>query len=434
MAETDVVMVVASDIAGQLRGKGVPRAALEARRGVGWTPTNALITSFGPIAPSPFGALGDLLIRPDLSTLVDLGRPDLGIAERFVLGDVLELDGSPWECCPRGRLRAALDRLAERHGLALLVSFEHEFHHDGGEPQPGLGYALRAFRRLGPFPDRLMAALAAAGLEPDTFMPEYGPGQCEVTVGPRPALRAADEAAILREIVRAVARGLGARASFAPILDPSGVGNGVHIHFSLRRLDGAPASHDGARPHGLSAQAAAFLGGAARRMPEYLALTAPAVCSSYRLTPHRWSAAFNNLGLQDREAGLRICPVLGEPERMAEGFHFEFRGGDGAASPHLALAALVEAGMDGLDAGLDAPAVTREDLAEAPPERLAELGVEPLPNSLAAALDRLEASGWARAALGPVLLDVYLRHKRAEVEIMEGLSPEEVCARYARAY
>ena len=166
-------------------------------------------------------------------------------------------------------------------------------------------------------------------------------------------------------------------------------------------------------------------------MPEYIALTAPAVCSYYRLTPHRWSAAFNNLGAQDREAGLRICPVFGGD---AEGFHFEFRGGDGAASPHLALAALVQAGLDGLDAGLPAPAVTEEDLADAPPERLAELGVEALPKSLPAALDRLEASDWARASLGPTLLDVYLRHKRAEVEIMDGLSPEEVCARYARAH
>lgn len=431
MADTDVVMIVASDIAGQLRGKGVPRGALERRGGVGWTPTNALITSFGPIAPSPFGALGDLVIRPDLSTLVEIDRPEHGLRERFVLGDVQELDGTPWSCCPRSRLRAALDRLAERHGLALLAAFEHEFHHDGGEPQPGLGYALRAFRRLGPFPDRLLAALAEAGLEPDTFMPEYGPGQCEVTVGPKPALRAADEAATLREIVRAVARGCGARASFAPILDPAGVGNGVHIHFSLRTIEGEPASHDPDHPNGLSAQAAAFLGGAARRMPEYVALTAPAVCSYYRLTPHRWSAAFNNLGLRDREAGLRICPVFGDE---AEGFHFEFRGGDGAASPHLALAALVEAGLDGLDRGLPAPAVTGEDLADASPERLAELGVEALPKSLPAALDRLEASGWARAAFGPTLLDVYLRHKRAEAEIMDGLPPEEVCARYARAY
>lgn len=436
MADTDVVMIVASDIAGQLRGKGAPRAQLEKRReyGVAWTPTNVLITSFGPIAPSPFGALGDLYIRPDRSTFVDLDRPEFGLKERFVIGDILRLDGEPWECCVRGRLRAALDRLRERHGLSLLASFEHEFHYSGAEAQPGLGYALRAFRRLGEFPDRLTAVLQAAGLELDTFMPEYGPGQCEMTIGPKPALRAADEAAILRELVRAAARGLGARASFAPILDPAGVGNGVHIHFSLYDAEGRAVSHDSGRPHGLSREAAAFLGGAARRMSEYIALTAPGVCSYYRLTPHRWSAAFNNLGAQDREAGLRICPVFGTAERMAERFHFEFRGGDAAASPYLALAALVEAGLEGLDDDLPAPTVTTEDLADASPERLAELGVEPLPKSLGDALERLAASGWARRAFGETFIDVYLRHKRAEIEIMQDLTPEEICARYARAY
>jgi len=117
------------------------------------------------------------------------------------------LDGSPWECCLRGQLAAAVARLEERHGLTVRASFEHEFHYSGTEAQAGMGYALRAFRRLGHFPNRVMAVLDAAGLVVDTFMPEYGPGQCEVTVEPKPPLRAADEAVILRELVRATARG-----------------------------------------------------------------------------------------------------------------------------------------------------------------------------------------------------------------------------------
>ena len=67
--DTDLIMVCTSDVAGQLRGKAIPRKRVEARReiGVGWTPTNVLITSFGPIAPSPWGALGDLYIQPQPS-------------------------------------------------------------------------------------------------------------------------------------------------------------------------------------------------------------------------------------------------------------------------------------------------------------------------------------------------------------------------------
>ncbi len=437
--DTDLIMVCTSDIAGQLRGKAMPRRSVEARRGigVGWTPTNTMITSFGPIAPTPWGPLGDLMLVPDFSTRVDLALPEWGLDESFVLGDVLTLEGDPWDCCLRGQLARALDRLERDHGLTLVASFEHEFHYSGGEPQPGLGYALRAFRRLGAFPNRLMAVLDRAGLALDTFMPEYGPGQCEVTIDPKPALRAADEALILRELTRATARGLGARASFAPIMDPDGVGNGVHLHFSFRDREGRPVSWNPAREHGVSAPAGAFLAGVLKQLPAMLALTAPGVPSYLRLTPNRWSAAFNNLGLQDREASLRICPVFGtelDDETRAARFNFEYRAADAAASPYLLLAAVVNAGLSGLDAGLATPSVTRQNLAELDAAALAALGCERLPTSLAEALDRLQASDWAREAFGPVLIDAYLRHKRNEIEIMDGLSPKEICARYALAY
>ena len=436
-ADTDLIMVCTCDIAGQMRGKAIPRRAVEARReiGVGWTPTNVLITSFGPIAPSPWGALGDLMLRPDYTTLVDLKHADLGIDESFVIGDIVTLDENPWDCCLRGQLARALQQLEQRHGLKVIASFEHEFHYSGTEAQPGLGYALRALRRMGAFPNRLMAVLDQAGLGIDTFMPEYGPGQCEATIEPTPALRAADEAVILRELTRAVARSLDARASFAPMLDPAGVGNGVHVHFSLRDLDGQPVCHDAAQPEGISQRAGAFVAGIQRHMPDFIALTASSVPSYLRLTPHRWSAAFNNLGLQDREAGLRICPVFGKgPEERARKLHFEYRAADAAASPYLLLAALIHAGIDGLDQGLQTPPVTEADLTTASAEELSALGCERLSTSLPDALDRLKASSWARDSFGDVLLDAFERHKRAEIEAMDGLSPEEICQRYAAAY
>lgn len=437
-AETDLIMVCTSDIAGQVRGKAVPRKTLDSRRvtGVGWTPTNVFITAFGPIAPSPWGALGDLSIRPDWSTQVDLDLPEFGVDESFVLGTVTDPNGAPWDCCLRSQLAAAAERLRARHGLTLLASFEHEFHYFGADAQPGLGYALRAFRRVGPFANRLMAVLDAAGLDIDTFMPEYGPGQYEVTIAPKPAVRAADEAVILRELVRATARGLGSRPSFAPILDPAGVGNGVHVHFSLLDESGAPVCRHPTLPETISHTAGAFLAGVLKRMPEYLAMTAASVASYYRLTPRRWSAAFNNLGRQDREAGVRLCPVF-DPKDSADAarqFHFEYRAADGAASPYLLLAALLNAGLSGLDEGLPTPPVTNFDLAEAEDSILARLGVERLDQSLDAALNRLADSAWARDVFGPVLIDAVVRHKRAEIAVMRNLTRKEICSRYAAAY
>ncbi len=368
--------------------------------------------------------------------MVDLDLPDYGINESFCIGDVHKLDGEAWECCLRGQLRSAVQRLEERHGLTVTAAFEHEFHYSGAEEQPGLGYALRALRRMGGFPDRLMEVLERAGLTPDTFMPEYGPGQAEVTIAPAGALRAADEAVILREVTRAVARGLDARASFAPMVDPAGVGNGVHVHFSLHDLEGNTVNHDPGGPQGVSDTAGAFVAGILKHMPALVAMTASSVPSYLRLTPHRWSAAFNNFGLQDREAGVRICPVFSErPDRDAPGkLHFEYRAADGAASPYLMLAALINAGLDGLDEKMPVPTVTQSDLTTWDDAALAENNIVRLPNRLSAALDYLQESQWAKAAFGDTLVDAFLRHKRCEVEIMDGLTEEEICNRYVAAY
>ena len=436
--DTDLIMICTHDIAGQLRGKAVPRRNLQSRAeaGIGWTPTNVFITSFGPIAPSPWGALGDLYIKPDFSAQVDVNLPDQNIKEAFILGNIKTLDGKAWECCLRSQLASALSRLQERHGLQLRASFEHEFHYSNTEAQPGLGYAYRAHRRLGAFPDRLMQVLETAGLTLDTFMPEYGPGQCEVTIGHQPALRAADEAVILQELVRATARSFEGRASFSPIVDPEGVGNGLHLHFSLQDGSGEPVGYDVDNPHNVSDVAGAFVAGILKHMPDFLALTASSVASYLRLTPHRWSAAFNNFGAQDREAAVRVCPVFQaeNEEQSASMFNFEYRAADASASPYLILAAIVNAGLAGLDEGLKTPEITHEDLSELDDKELAGRGMVRLPQSLDDALTNLTGSDWAKASFGEVLVDAFNRHKRTEIDHMFGMSDEEVCEQYYKAY
>lgn len=438
MNDTDLIMVCTSDLAGQLRGKAIPKKALERRReiGVGWTPTNIFITSFGPIAPSPWGALGDLYIQPDFSTQVALNLPDFGVCESFVLGDIKKLNGERWECCLRSQLASAIALLQKQHGLTLQASFEHEFYYYGCEPQPGLGYTLRAFRRLGEFPNRLMKILDLAGFSIDTFMPEYGPSQYEVTVCHKPALRAADEAVILRELVRATARGLDTRVSFAPTLDPNSVGNGVHVHFSLFDSEGEEICYSVREAHGVSRIAGAFVAGILRHMPEFLAMTAPTVCSYMRLIPKRWSAAYNNLGDQDREAAVRICPVFNphNEEKLAQDFHFEFRAADAAASPYLVLAALINAGISGINDNLSTPIVTSEDLTKLDAAELAKLNCERLPQSLSEALSRLSHSKWGKSFFGDKLIQAVNIHKRAEIEFMSGLSDKEICELYSQAF
>jgi glutamine synthetase len=420
MKTDPLVFAGACDWAGIVRGKAFPDADTEVRlkKGVGLTHSNIMMSCFGPIYTTPFGTTGDLIIRPDPQMRVEVPFDD-GTAERFYLGDIVNTDGSPWEFCPRTFLARALAALAT-FGLRLVASFEQEFVLTGVEGRPGATYALDSFRRQGSFGETLMAALKTAGFKPDSFLPEYGPRQYEVTVAAEEGLRAADAAVVLRELARAVAWRTGQRAIFAPMQAPDGIGNGTHIHMSL--WDGeTPVTYGAGAAHGISKRVAPFFAGVLAHLPAICAFSAPSVASYYRLTPNRWAPVHADLGTQDRGAALRVAPVFQtSPEAPARQFNVEFRVADGSNCPYLALGAIVWAGVDGLKNGLALPAAG----AEAPL----------LPRSLEAALAALEADE-ATASWWPIeARSAYLAFKRAEITALEGASPEEICARYAAVY
>ena len=436
MKPVEIIMVCTSDIAGQVRGKGFPASEIERRRevGVGWTPTNIMIGNRGVIGPTPWGAFGDLFLRPDWSTRVRLDYEDGGAIESFVLADVMELDRTPWACCPRDFLKRGLAALEEA-GFRLRAAFEHEFTYQGVEEHPNSAYGLEAFRRQGTFAGTVASALHEAGITVETFMPEFGPQQYELAVAHRPALRAADEAIILRQLVRGTAERLGGSASFTPLLRPDAVGNGLHIHFSLTDLDDQPANHDPDRPHGIAARAGAFVEGIRRRMPALCALSAAGTVSYLRLVPHRWSAAYNNLGIQDREAGIRLCPVFGQGDKArARELHFEYRAADAVASPYLLLGGLVWAGLAGLRDELEPAEPTTVDPTTLSDEELARHDAKPLPNKLTLALDALEADPVLTEALGPTLTKAYLDHKRFEADKLQTQGAEAQCRQYREVY
>ncbi len=437
MNREELIMFGTCDIGAQVRGKGFPAKDLKAKlaSGIGWTPTNLMITAFGPIADSPWGALDDLILMadPQTKTRVDFG--DGSPPEHFYLGDILTLDGGPWDCCSRGFLKAALAELAG-HGLTLLSAFEHELYYAGAQERIGWGYNLDAIRRQGKFAEAFLFALDAAGVEPESFLPEYGPRQYEVTYRPAVGVESADRAVILRQMARAAATRLGEAVSFAPMVRPDGgVGNGVHVHMSLCDLDGRPVSYDPKSPTGLSETAGRFVAGMLRHLPALCAISAPSVVSYQRLVPNKWSAAYTNMGLRDREAALRICPLSEVGGRDAAGqFNFEYRAADGAANPYLLLGALVRAGIEGLRANLPTPDDNRGVPGELDDAAWAARGIRRLPQSLDQALRDLEHDEAARAWFPEALLDAYLRYKRSEIEQMQGLTLEELCAKYGEAY
>lgn len=432
---TPLIFAATCDLAGKVRGKAFPAADLEKRlaRGVGWTPTNVQITCFDVIAETPFGALGDLLLVPDRAANAPAQFGDR--SERFMLGDILTLEGAPWELCSRSLLKAALARLHRAAGVRLVAAFEHEFQFLGGDGAVGESYARGGFEARRAFCETLTAQIEAAGLRPDTIMKEYGVDQYEVTIGPEEGVRAADAAVMVRELARSTARSLGERVTFTPIRDPASVGNGVHIHMSFIDDQGAPATHDPAGPCGMSALTASFAAGVLRHLDAILALTAPSAISCLRLTPHRWSAAYNNLGFRDREASLRVCPTTArDPDAVARQFNIEYRAADAAASPYLALAAIVHAGTQGVEEALAAPTPTEEDLSLLSPEALAARGLVRLPESLQAALDRMAEDARVAAWFPPIFAPTYRAHKTAELAHVSQMDVPARCRAYEAVY
>lgn len=437
MRREHLVMFCYCDIAGQVRGKGFPASDLVKRlhTGVGWTPNNIMLTAFGPIADGPWGPFGDLLLIPDPATQVDVSLGDEHPREHFFLSDVTETDGRPWDCCPRSFLKNALAALQQQAGLNLLSAFEQEFYYEGAEERLGSAYSLDALRRQSIFGETFVGALQSAGVAPESFLPEYGPRQYEVTYAPAVGVAAADRALIVRELARASARALRQRISFSPAATPDVVGNGVHIHISLLDRSGRPVMYDPAAPHGLSETGRHFVAGILHHAAALCALTAPAVISYLRLVPHRWSAAWSNAGFRDREACVRICPVTEtDGMRIAQQFNIEFRAADAAANPYLALGALVHAGLDGIVQKLPLPGITTTDPELLDEQQRERQGIRRLPQSLEAALDALAADQALSAAFPPALIAAYLSHKRYELGLMAGLDRDERCRRYREAY
>lgn len=409
-APPDLVFLATSDLVGITRGRSVPSGSEEdvLRTGTGWVPADLAVSALGSITDdNPFDATGDLRLSPDPATRTDLPGDEHAPAVRIYVADQVGLDGRPWECCPRQALRSALDDLRAATGLEVVASFEHEFTL-GGLPESA-PFSFARLRSAEPFGSELVRLLDDCGLEPENWLPEYGPDQFEITVRPSGGLVAADRAVLLREIVRDLARRHGLAASFAPMTDPARPGNGVHVHLSLRDAAGRPALFDSARPGRLSEVGARFSAGVLTHAAAVTAWTAPSPVSFDRLRPHHWSAAGAYLGERDREALLRICPTSTSGDEAAQ-FNLEYRAADATANPWLTLAAIVRAGLHGVHEEYEPARVwtVAPDPAEVPA----------LPADTGKALDALEADEVARSWFADDLLATHLSVRRADLRLL----------------
>jgi glutamine synthetase len=393
-AGIELVRVLWSDLHGVARGKDVLPGAFAkvAEQGIRFARAS-LLTDLGanPVEgpESTGGGWPDAVARPDLSTAIraddvlvcvaDVEDPDL--SARSVLRAQLEqIDGTPivgpeleFSLLRPDPWRLYIDR--DTAGYVVGVA---------NDPEGMLPLLLRALAPLG----------AYAGNQ------EFGGGQFEINLDHRPALAAADNAFLMKYLVKEISASRGLRATFMGRPFDGEAGNGLHVHLSLRDDNGVNLFDDPSAPHGLSARALSFVAGVLEHAPALSAILNPTV-NAYKRLGFGLAPISAYWGLDNRAAYIRIPPGRGDSARI------EVRIGDGAANPYLALAAVLAAGADGIDRALTPPApVTTDDPAGGPP----------LPVSLGAALDALEQDKILADRLGNGFVDGFTRLKRQELD------------------
>jgi glutamine synthetase len=296
------------------------------------------------------------------------------------------------------------------------------FGSDGDRPLANLAYRNRSQQgyfpaapldTLGDLCGRMTLTLERMGVTVEVHHHEVGgPGQAEIDLRFVPLLRMADAMQLYKYVVRNVARQAGKTATFMPKPIFAENGSGMHTHMSLWR-DGDTLMFDEAGYGLLSETGRHYVGGLLAHAPALLAFCAPTTNSYKRLVPGYEAPVSLLYSQRNRSAAVRIPVYFTSPRAK----RVEFRSPDPTANPYLAFAALLMAGLDGIQRRIEPPDPVDENLYELSAEQQA--GIAQLPTSLDRVLDELEADHdflLAGDVFTPDLLEAYVDHKRAEVD------------------
>ena len=430
------ITIVWADNNGIPRSRTVPIAGLAdaAERGVGMSPLFAVFDSRDGISFAHSGlsdASGDIRLLPVIEQLTPLaGQPGFAWAPGRQLGP----NGEPYPYDQRSRLEAQVARAAAA-GLSLRAGFELEFFvsRAGDEPVPaqrGPAYGPFALLQVDEFAAAVLRDLAGNGVPVGQFHAEYGLSQLEVSLGPADPVTAADRQLLARQSIHAAARAHGLRVSFAPVVTLVGAGNGLHLHVSVSRGgDNLLADHGQGLPEGDGAR---FIGGLLRDLPAIAAVASPSVPSLMRRRPGHFAGAYQFWGVENREAPLRYVPS--SPFIGTDRANVELKASDASGNPYLALAAVLAAGLAGIEDNAPLPPPVRQDPGTWSDAQRAERGIVPLPATPQEQERALLASERIGEALGQPLLGAFTAVRRADAAWAADRSAEETIAAHRWRY
>lgn len=419
MDSKSFVAVCFSDLAGQVRGHGVPRATIEDlyKCGLPWPADLAALTVFGEAVDTPWDSNGGLRLLPDAKAEVTIDFGDEAQSESFVLGSIQTSDQKNWGGCTRSFLHTALDALKAEFNLDISCNYEHQFSLQGNGRAAAPAMSLSALRRERQFASTLATVLENAGITLVRFGASVGEQQFTATTQAKIGVSAADSAIIFRQLVHATAEELGQRCSFAPRSSENSNQNGIVLGIDLFD-NGDKVTYDAASPNGISASLGSFIAGVQRHLPALSALTrgaimlAPIGDSDSGINPH---------GEQKSLSG--DVPIMINPALRTAGtrdYSFAFTVADAAACPYLQLGAVMCAGLQGLRESLPTPKFLTNGSGNSS-------GAQgDVPSDLPGALAALAKDEVFRNAFPEGLLDTYAKVKQAELATASRLSPAEL--------
>ena len=405
-----------TDVTGSVKSLDMPVSRLEDILNHGIWFDGSSVEGFARIQES------DMRLTPDAETYAVLPWSPEGKRRARIFCNIFQPDGSPFDGDPRATLRKMLDKIAKR-GWTYMVGPEPEFFlfkrngQTSIHPVPhdvGGYFDFSANDEAVRVRTELMAALAGMGLQIEMGHHEVALGQHEIDFEYDDALRTADNVLTLKYTVKAIAAQNDLVASFMPKPIFGINGSGMHCHQSLFDANGRNLFYDEDDPYKLSKTAYGFIAGQLTHARAMSAIVAPTVNSYKRLVPGYEAPVYVGWAQINRSALIRIPRYTMGREKSVRA---ELRCPDPSANPYLALAAMLAAGLDGIDCGLNAPAPLNDiNVYHLTAEERAEKDIAELPGSLAEALHLLEEDAVLQDALGESTYESFRRAKWAEVE------------------
>jgi len=355
----------------------------------------------------------DMVAVPDPSTFQLIPwRTEAQVARMFC--DVLNPDGTPFEGDPRYVLKRQLQRATDL-GFTFYVGPELEYFYFKSLEDPSFldqsGYFDETPLDVATdWRKRTVTYLESMGIPVEYVHHEVAPSQHEIDMRFADALAMADHTVTYRLIVKEIASKYGIYATFMPKPLFGHNGSGMHTHQSLF-TNGRNAFFDAGDEWHLSATGKAFIAGQLHHAREICAVFAQWVNSYKRLVPGYEAPVYVAWSRRNRSALIRI-PLYHPGKEQAT--RAEIRCPDPACNPYLTFAALLHAGLEGIEKGYELPAPMEENLFELTHEERRERGIVSLPESLGEAIDALSQSDLCRRILGPHIFERYVALKEKE--------------------